>query len=157
MPCATPGACFSYVSTMSMYLIRLHISIRKSAKGVRGAEQIIDSTDSNQIWQGFLSFSVAEQLYERFVTSNIPHLLKAHAPSPNERFIVVKGHQPGVYTTRRCLIIEGLRFGGGVVERILVNSTNPKVADDLFALREREGNIKYIDIYSFFNNPDAGC
>ncbi|KAJ3737680.1 hypothetical protein DFJ43DRAFT_1035340 [Lentinula guzmanii] len=79
-------------------------------KGKVGAVSICNIKKHHHIVKKYYDVEEAEHVYGQYLSSGIHVMLTEHEPSPNERFIVVKGPNPMACRDRKQLLFNGLEF-----------------------------------------------
>ncbi|KAF5342877.1 hypothetical protein D9758_016089 [Tetrapyrgos nigripes] len=80
------------------------------------ASAICDPDDRSQVFKGFGDPGQALKLWNEFSQSKAAEVI-AQKLGDNECFVLIEGVNPGVYKTRKNLIMDGLVYGGGVAVR----------------------------------------
>ncbi|KAE9391996.1 hypothetical protein BT96DRAFT_1058816 [Gymnopus androsaceus JB14] len=85
----------------------------KGREGHDGPDSLCDGYE-HRLNRKFSSLKQAQTFYQECLDSGVLDLLRG-PPTESEVFIIVKGGEPGVYTKRLTLLIDGLAWRGGVV------------------------------------------
>ncbi|KAL0568066.1 hypothetical protein V5O48_013927 [Marasmius crinis-equi] len=88
----------------------------KSTQRKSGASSLLE--EHGHVVKGFTDPALASDFYREFSQSDAANVL-SYQPCDNERFVVIKGVKPGVYDTRKSLIIDGIQYRGAVVRRFV--------------------------------------
>ncbi|THU92518.1 hypothetical protein K435DRAFT_800405 [Dendrothele bispora CBS 962.96] len=107
------------------------------------------SGNKSKIVKGFKSHECAKISYNETKESGVLALLKNREDKQMEKFLVLQGVQPGIYTKRFEFMSTGLGWRGGIVERHLVDDV---MAVEIFEQRKDEGKIAIIHADDHFLN-----
>ncbi|KAK7021956.1 hypothetical protein VNI00_017135 [Paramarasmius palmivorus] len=79
-------------------------------KGLKGATNVVpESFKSQRICRGFMDVDLANKYYQECLDSGIFDLLKHEYPR-DCRYLVLRGTKPGVYDSKKNLVIKGLSY-----------------------------------------------